>query len=652
MIGDIPHKSAPSLYQPSEAVSDLTAVVQKDCTLGTEILNRTWPELNNYSVIDRMNKDQRVFNAFVDEDIEDPAEAWKYRGTRSKARNKGIAMHATLTASYIIPSFIAQNDNDEVDRDFSDFMQDIVEWMTLNSDYRSSFLTLVFGMLTDPVVYLGAQYNEVYQTVKIGEEDGTLSKKEILDEVLSGFQAPVYSADQVLITNAYERNIQKQRVTMPIRWIEYSEAQAKYGEHPNWAFVQPGVNTIFNDETGLFYDVKDDDHPGLVQEVTYMNRRDDTEVCFVGGIYMGDEDVDANPMHHRDNHDAPKYPFVPFGYNRIGSHFFYYKSMMNELGWDNMLYDAMSELVMNRAFLEVNMPIAVMGSDKVDSEVIFPGSVVAFSDTEVKTTPLLPPGNLAAGFNALAVTDRSLDEGAAINDVGQGQLPAAGQKAYNVAQAQQAARKIASAVGKSLGESVAQYGALEADIAIHHLSTGQIDQIVDGSIRLKYRSFVLENKMVGGKRMDKVLRFDESMLGAEMTDDEVKTRNIELAEEAGYPDGKKAIYVMNPAVFARMRYLSRADYREMFENNEEFAQAMITNLYQTIGQDPLVEREALLRKLLYSYFRSGGDELIAKKPAIDQNAAMPPTSAPSNPQLGPQAQAKTLSTALAGNTGV
>lgn len=640
-----------SLYQPPPDVSKLTAMVQKDYATGHDILTRAWTELNNYSVLDRMNKDERTFNAFVDEDIEDENEAWKWRGTRSKARNQGIAMHANLTAAYIIPLFLAQNENDEIDRDFSDFMQDIVEWMTLNSEYQSSFLTLVFGMLTDPVVYLGAEYMEVFQTIRERQADGSATTTEILDEVLSGFQAPVYTADQILITNAYERNIQKQRSVKKRKWIEYSEAEAKYGEHPNWDFVQPGQNTVYNSDDGLFYDVKDDNHPNLVEEVTSMYRREDNEVCFLGGIYMGNDDVDANPFHHRDNRDAPKYNVTPFGYNRIGSHFFFYKSLMNVLGWDNALYDAMSELTMNRALLDVEMPVAVSGSDKVDSDMVFPGAVVAFEDKETKITPLLPQSRMDSGFAALNLTGSSMEEGSAISDVSSGQLPPKGTLAYNVAQAQAGAKKIISAVGKSLGESVAQYGLLMADIAIQHLSIPQVDEITDGVVKLKYRSFLLENKTVNGKRMNKVLRFDESMLGAEMTPEEEREKNLSLAKEAGYPEPTKAIYLMNPSIFAKMKYMTRADYKELFNQNEEFMQAMLTNLYMTIGQDPLINREALLRKLLYSYFRSGGDELINKAPTgqVPGLPAGPAVAgaAPAAP-AGAQAMNTALSTAIGG----
>lgn len=641
MIGDITNKPM-SVYQPSKEVCALTTYVKKDYSQGEDILSRSWVELNNRSIIDDENRGQRMFNAFVDENVEDPAQAWKWRGTRSKARNKAIAMHASLTAAYIIPMFSAQNEDDEMDRDFSDFMRDIVEWMTISSDYRPAFLQVVFGMLTNPVTYLGAEYTEVYQKVKIKQEDGSLTTKEIIDEVLSGFHAPIYSSNQVLITNAYERNIQKQRSITKREWIEHSEAEAQYSEHEHWDFVQPGMTSVI-DDNGRFYDIKDDDHPSLVEKVTYLNRREDTEVCFLGGIYMGDTDVDANPIRHRDNFDAPRYNVVPFGYSRIGEHFFYYKSMMNALGWDNMLYDAMAEIGMNRAILETEMPLAISGSGKIDTEVIFPNSVVAFENKDTKVQPLLPASNLNALFAAMKETDDSISEGS-VSDTEQGKLPDASQKAYSVAQAQANARKMISGVGKSVGESVSQVGLLMSDIALNHLSVPQVADITSDSGKLKYRKFLLENKNVGGRVVSKELRFDENLLGSDMTNDQRDEKNLKLLEEVGYPDHSKHIYVANPELFARMKYLTRVDPSEMFPKNEEYMQALLMGLYAQLNADPMIERESLLRKLLYSYFHGEADELIAKRPMSGMQGlpAQAPTSKTS--AAGNSAQQKAVST--------
>lgn len=647
MIGEKTQLAPISAYQPSLEVRDLTIQVKKDYHEGVRILQNSWVELNDRSIIEDANRGQMMFNAYVDTSIEDSNEAWKWRGTRSMARNKGIAMHAQLTANYLLPLFIAQNENDEIDRDFSEVMRDIIEWMAqpTNSDYQSSFLQIAFGMMYNPVTYLGAEYCEVYQKIKEKTKDGKYETKEVLDEVLSGFKAPIWSSSQILITNAYERNIQRQRAIIKRRWAEYEELEAKYGDHENWVFVQKGIKSIYNENDGLFYDIKDDDHPNLVAEETYLHRREDLEVCFVNGVYLGDKDVNANPIKHRDNRGAPKYNVVPFGYMRIGEHFFYYKSMMNALGWDNMAYDAMSEIVFNRAVLENEMPVAVSGSDKVDSSVIFPNAVVAFEDKDTRVTPLLPSSNIVAGFNSLRETEKSMSEGS-VNETLSGQLPDSSQKAFNVAQAQANAKKLIGAVGKSLAESMILYGDLMKDIAINHITIPQVEELTGGRMKMKYKTFLLENKKNGKKMGDNIIKFDESLIGLEMTDDEKMERDLELVEESGYPLKNKSIRLVNPEMFAKFKYLTKVDLEEMFSKTNETMQPILLALKQQLAQDPYVDQEVLTRKILYSYFNSEGEELM--KEEIQQIPGVPQMQ-PQGSQMGQQALNTATANTIKGN---
>jgi len=645
MIGETKGSNIPvSSYQPSKAISDFTSHVREDFSQGIEILNKPWIELGDLSVIERMNRDQRTFNAFVDEDVDDPSEAWKWRGTRSKARNKAIAMHAQLTAGYIIPMFMAQNDNDEEDRDFSNIMRDICEWMVNNSNYKSSFLMATMGMLVNPVTYLGAEYAQVFQKIKEKTDKG-YTVTEILDEVLSGFQAPVYTADQILITNAYEQNIQRQRGIIKRRYIEYSEAEAKYGEHENWQYVQKGIKSVYSDDQGLFYDIKDDEHPNLVEEATAMYRRDDTEVCFLNGIYLGNEDIEANPIRHRDNRNAPKYNVVPFGYQRINEHFFYYKSLMNAQYWDNRLLDAQYEVGMNRAFLDTDMPIAITGKDNIDSDIVFPSSIVAFADKDVKVSPLLPAANLGNLFSGMAIVEKSIDE-SSVSDVTGGQLPDANQKATALNIAEKNARTLLQGVGKTLAESIVQYGGLMADIAVNHLTIPQIMEIAGKEGKMKYPTFILENKVSEGKSVSKVLRFDESLLGKAMSDKRKSEKEIELAIEAGYPDIKKIIYNINPELFSRMKYLVRVEPELMFPKNQEFMQALMLQIQTQFEGNPYIKVPALTRKTLYQFFRGETEELLKTPEEVmaDQQNAQPDKGKGS--PVGSMAINKALSTGL------
>ena len=642
MIGDIVKNQTPvSHYQPSKEVADFTSYVRKDYSHGNEILHRSWTELNNRSIVDDQDRGRRTFNAFVDEEIEDPATAWQWRGTRSKARNQAIALHAQLTAGYIVPNFMAQNDSDEEDMDFSEMMRDTVEWMVNNSNYKDSFLQATMGMLVNPVTFMGAEYANVFQTIKTKLDTGKYIKEEVIDEVLSGFNAPVYGATDVLISNAYEQNIQKHRYSITRRYIEYGEAHAKYHNHENWQYVQPGVRSLYSDDDGLFYDNKDDDHPSMVEEVKYKNRRDDTEVCFLNGIYFGDADVEANPIRHRDNKGAPKYNVVPFGYQRVNEHFFYYKSLMNSQYWDNQLLDAQYQIGMNRAFLDANMPIAISGTDKVDSDVIFPSSVVSFEDPNTKIAPLLPQANTAAMFQAMDKVENSLEE-SSISGTTAGQLPQASQKATSVAIANKHAETMLQGVGKTLAQSIVQFGDLMKDISIQHLVVPQVDEILGGGIRLKYKTLSLQKKMVNGKEVSKVLRFDESLLGTELTAKQKKMKAMALLEETNYPNGNREIYLVNPEMFSRFRYLTVIEPEKMFPENEEYQQAIMSQIYAQFADNPFISLEALTRKSLYKTFRSETEELMKEEGEGEQQVP----EAPGQTQFGQQAQNSATATSV------
>lgn len=612
MISDIYDLKNASVsgYQPSPEVIDITSYVKLAYGEGYNILHREWEELNFYSVISRMNKDQRTFNSFVDESTEDPREAWKWKGTRSMARNKAMAMHAHLTAQYIVPGVFAQNEDQDDDEEMAEVMHDVVEWMTVNSNYRPCFLLASMGMLVNPVTYLGAEYCEVLQKVKEKTENGVITK-EMLDEELSGFQAHVYSADQILITNAYEQNMQKQRCVIERNYIDYEEAKAKYGDHMNWEYVTPGIKSIYSEDDGLFYEVKDEDNNKLVEEVIYKNRREDIEAPFLNGIYFGPDNPEAAMMNHRDQRDAPRYNKVPFGYERINEHFFFYKSLMNKVGWDNMLLDAMYQNTMNREILDILPPLQVTGDDEFDSEVIFPSAVVSFENPEAKIDRVLPPSR-GEGYRAMQQIEASLSEGS-VSDTTSGELPQASQKAFSVAQAQQNSKVLLGGVGKSLGESVAMYGQLMIDIALHHLTTAQVDEITGN---IKYRNFILENQEVNGKQVSKKIVFDEKLIGRRLSSNDVDKESIKLLDGKPLKENDKSIHKVNPHLFSKRKYMIRVEPDTMLPKNQEFEKAMAMELYTLLRQDPLIEPEALVRHLLTKHMGGKVDQFLAEQPAV------------------------------------
>ena len=160
-----------------------------------------------------------------------------------------------------------------------------------------------------------------------------------------------------------------------------------------------------------------------------------------------------------------------------------------------------------------------------------------------------------------------------------------------------------------------QFGRLMVDIAVNHLSTPTIEEIAGNAQRLKYRQFVLPRQSMKGKNTTKVLRYDENLIGRTMNKKEIEAENMKLYQEAG---NSKSIMVLNPLLASRMRYLINIDVEEMFAKSSEFTQGLLGQMYQILRQDPLIDAEVLVRKLMRSLFRSEGDELMAKKSEIDK----------------------------------
>jgi ribosomal protein S13 len=301
---------------------------------------------------------------------------------------------------------------------------------------------------------------------------------------------------------------------------------------------------------------------------------------------------------------------------------------------------------MNRAFLDANMPVAISGADQVDSSVIFPSSVVAFEDPNTKVSPLLPQANLGGIFTAMDKVESSMEE-SSLSATSAGQLPASSQKATSVAIANKHAETLLKGVGKTLAEAVVQYGDLMKDIVIQHLVTPQVMEVTDNNVRLKYPTLTLQNKVINGKEMSKELRFDEALLGVEATKRERDDMSLQLLEEVGYPKNKKHIYSINPMLFSRFRYLTRVVPERMFPENEEYRQAIMSQIYAQFAENPYIELETLTRKTLYPYFRSETEELMKDTEMQQQEPQQEPVKPPQT-TFGQQAQNRATDTALTG----
>lgn len=612
MISAVFDTTAVSLYQPSKEERDVTAYAKEAYDRGYRLLTQAWPELNDRSIKDDEQNGKKIWNAYVDDSCDDPFESWKWRGTRSEARKRGVAMHAQLTSGFLFAGISAQDPDSKEDRNAGDFMRGIVEWMAENSDYLSSYIQVTMGMMMNPVTYMGAEYAQVMQKVKVKLAEG-YDTKEVLDEELSGFRAPVYGATDIMINNAYEQNIQRQTCVIKNRSLDYADAKKRYGNHPNWSYVQKGVMAVFNETDNLFYDVRDHENPDFVKETIVQWRGEDLEIPFLGGVYMGDENTGFNPFKFRSVRNQPMYDVVPFGYNRISEHFFYFKSLMNTLQWEDSFADEFSRNLLNRELLNINVPTFTVGDEdnSVNTSVIFPGANVTSRNKDFQVKPILPPqqGNPYAALKDV----RDSIEANSISDVQSGQLPPGSTKATAIVQATNSGRTLLKGLGRSLGQSIVQYTNLMVTVGIRNLSIAQVDEITGSDYKTRYRQFTLPKRMSRGKLVGKTLRFDGELVGKKMTKKDIEYENARLLEETEGNE-KSTIISLNPEMAPRMKYLISYDPEELFTQNQQQMQIMMQNMYAQLRADPLVDAEVLLREYLYAFFRSKGDDFVKALP--------------------------------------
>ncbi len=600
--------SSPSAYSPSKEVKDLIARIKQDYSVGDQILNRSFREFNDRSILQVMDDDQKAFNTYIPPKSMVASEAWRAFTVRPVTRNKIISIAAHATASLIYPNVFAQNSDDEEDKDAANVMRDLIEWTIKNSDYELTFLYTVVSALINPCVYLKADYSEVMQTVK-EKVKGKIVTKEVIDDVLSGFRAMIVPVEEMLITNAYEFEIQRQRALGRRRFIEHDEAKSLYGKHADFKHVNPGIRAIYNDSDSAFYDQKDDQLTTLVEEFTYYNRTEDLELVFMNGVLMCDKD---RPMKHRDLKGRPKYPFAKTGYEPIDEkRFFFYKSCVSKLAPDQKIVDRLWNTVLDGSFLSLMPPIALFGDEEVDSGVMMPGSVTSFAKN-TKIQPINTGMNLSAGYTAIQTVEDSMTESS--QDRNRSGAPVEGNRtAFEIARMEQNARIQMGLFGKMIGKLVTDFGYLMIHDIVHHMTVADVEEITGGDTRTKFRSFLLPNKTDGGKKVTTEIRLESDLLGKDMTEDDVTSKGYEIMDQEGGIDGDRRIYLVNPELFSKFEFKVTVSPDNMTPVNEAFQKAMNLEAYDRLIANPLVDQEAVTQDFLVETFAKGESSKYMKK---------------------------------------
>lgn len=578
-----------SAYQPSPEVRQLTSIAVQDVISGEEIINRPFNEFNGMSLIERMNTDQKDWMAWSPAPSDDPDEAWMFTGTSAATRNKIISTAAHLTAQVIYPNVYAQNKEDEEDEAAAYVMREAMEYYARRSNYEQTFLYSVISGLVNPVSYLKTDYCQAYQTILEGTHD-KYTKKKVLDQVMSGFQDALLPPDEVLISNPYCFDFQKQPIVIQRRRISYNEAQSIYGDRDNFAHVKAGVISIGSTLDNLFYDVEDPVQDSLVEEAIVMSRTQDRQVAYVNGIYLGSPNVEFNPMKHRrvtkNGDTVPMYPIVKFGAEPIDAmRFWAYKSLASKLANDKELVDRMRQNAVDASTFATFPSIFTMGAGKMDRSVFIPATTLELGK-DAKVQPATGLMNPSFAYTAAREAEQQMNETSQdpqLSGVGAGDKTARESMLI-----QQNALTNLGIMGRMIGTMVKELGELKIDNIVRYATVGEMQELGAGGLSMKYQTLVLNDKIKEGKKKSIVIRFTDSFAGYEMSEDEKREKEVSLYEEAG---DDTEIYEVNPAVWSRLQYLVQVEPDALRPKNDAFSISSKLTIYDRAIANPLIAQD-------------------------------------------------------------
>lgn len=607
-------------YAPTPDEKEVRAMIIRQFSLGYNTMYRPRREFNDMSVIGRMTVDQMAFNTYQPNNGEAPEgdliNGWRSNAIRPIVRNKCISIAAHATAQLIFPKVFSYNNQSESQEEAARVMRDLIEWSAEQSKYSESSLNAILAALFNPASIGYTEYGEVFRNVKRvkDEETGRWVVEQMLDEDLSGFKDTPVPVDEIFIENFYENDIQKQGWLIWRRVIGYDLTSTICGDCPNFKYVKPGMQTIYDDANNSFYEVYDSNMKSdSVEYVIYWNKKMDLKLCVMNGVLISDFD---NPNPRNDK----LYPFFKFGYENLDEgKCFYYKSLAFKMQSDANIVNTLYPMIIDGTYLNIFQPMVNFGSETIGSDVIIPGGVTQLSDPNSKLEPIAVAGNIKAGMDTLMKVEESISESSEQPAL-QGEQTQAGTTAYEISRMEQNANTVLGLFLKMIAQYVRQYGRLRIGDILQHLTILDADKITDDP-ELVYKSFIVK----GSSKTDtKKIEFTDDVPD-EMTEDDMTKMSYDIKSKEDKINME--ISKVNPGLFRELCYMITVSPDVMHPKSDDLERAMKLELYDRAIMSPTADQEKVFKDFLigaYKDIKDPDDYVTKQPPQPTAGAPMPP----------------------------
>lgn len=584
-------------YMPTPDEMDMRSMIIRHFGLGYVTMYTPRVEFNDLCVLDRMQIDQMSWNTYQPNNggpmWGDEMNAWRSRALKPIVRNKCISIAAHATARLIYPKVFAYDQLSDTQEDAAQVMRDLMEWTSDQANYSNTSLHAVITALTDPVSIVYTEYGEVYRDVKREKgSDGKWVKEKMLDETLSGFKDEMCPCDEMFIENFYEPDWQKQGWLIRRKVYGFQLAEAKYkNNYPNFKYVKPGVQLIYNDANQSFYQVYD---PNMrqwdVEEVTYWNKTLDVKIIMVNGVMLTEYDQ-PNPRNDK------LYPFAVFGYELINNRCAYFKSLAFKLQQDANIVNTLYPMIIDGTYLQIFPAMVQTGGEMIGADVIVPGAVTNLADTnaDLRVVQTTNPNGLRTGMETLQNVEESLQESAENPITGNDQQ--SGTTAYEISRIEQNAATVLGLFIKMISNYVKGYGTLRMGDIIQYLTIVDADKITDKP-DLVYKTFLLHDKQTNGKAKARKIQFSGDMPEGKVNENDKLQMSYDVLDEQGGEDSHMELYKVNPSLFRDLKYMLTIDADVLNPRSEDLERAFDLETYDRLILNPKADQEEALRLLL------------------------------------------------------
>lgn len=600
-------------YQPDDRTKERLASLREAFLVADKIRNYPFREFGYKSLEDKITELQDRFINFVEPiDDSDPSVAWRANTVRPLTRNKVLEVAAFITANLMYPRVAATNKKNKESKAFSALMEDIMQWANDLSDYEMQILFSVLGILVFPGAIMEEGYVEYERDFKIINEDGGYDIKKMVDEIYSGFQCETVPLEEIYIADAYAgKNIQKQPFVIRRRINSYADASIKYADNENFKkYVRPGIRYFFDGVSTVYETQENSIDETQVEEVIYYCRIADLELRIVNGVLMDDPD---RPLQREDK----LYPFAFSGYGLYDSgKFFYYKSMVDDLGPDQDAADRFINYLLDGTALQAMPSYALYGDDVIDRGVMVPGAITPLNQGTTMQN-ISPQGNLGNVASVLGNIEMNAASSSKQN------VTQKDMTAYQTSRIEEEIKVKLGLFGRFLASLVDQFGNLRLPTIVTYITMPQVAEISNPNTALEYATITVKKK--DKSQMDKIIQIDEDVPyqpedvtqeETEEINDKVMKMSLDLLVE-GKEEGKEIIKV-NPKAIRNLKYQCRISPDTLFRKSEDAQRAFALEFYDRAMLHPQSKKDSLLSLLVEQYEPGQEDKYIEKAMAMPQ----------------------------------